>query len=152
MGFEAANYKYIPGSGTSARAREMLKRLGAEAEALGGDGDSTYVLRGPDHWIDVQFSIPEPAISFRLALCNPDDVLQELNKVLSELIAIDDGQVVDLQTGERYVHLDQATWQEIIRGFKQKQAQFQKYFGTFTAAISAEQVFDYIARRHDVGE
>jgi hypothetical protein len=139
VGVESAVYVYIPRSGEADRSLEILKEAGSERI----DG-THFVLRGPMHWIDVQLESAPCALHFRLAFCNPDEGLDVLGQILEGLSAADPGEVVDLNGKQRWDILDDAAWQSIARDFEGRRQGFRKNFGEFTAAISADEVFDRI--------
>jgi hypothetical protein len=146
MGIESAVYWFTPGSGGSTRSRETLAALGADVV-----DEAHLILRGPQHWIDVQVDVPPPTIALRIAFSNPIEVLDALRRTLGALEDADPGEVVDVATRERYRSVDDSTWASIVDSFEVWRREFQGHFGDFTAAISADNVFDHIHRQrtHD---
>ena len=141
MGIESAVYWFVPGSGDSALARSTLAALGAQVV-----NEEHMILRGADHWIDVQLDVPPPTVTLRIALSNPPRALGVLRETLSALDDADPGEVVDVATRERYETLDDSSWTVIAASFERRKREFQSHFGDFTAAISADDVFDRVHR------
>lgn len=141
MGIESAVYWFVPGSGDSAVARNTLVALGAQVV-----DEQHMVLRGAEHWIDVQLDVPPPTVALRLALSNPPHALRLLRDTLSALKGADPGEVVDVAARERYDAFDDAAWSSIVASFERRKREFQSHFGEFTAAISADDVFDHVHR------
>ena len=141
---ESAVYSWMPASGDSAKCRDALVMLGAEAV------DAEHlILREAGHWIDVQIDVPAPSVSLRLAFCNPEPALAALRAAFEALEGAGPGELVDVATRERFPSIDDATWARVVSTFEERRQEFRSHFGEFTAAISAEEVFEYVRAQRE---
>lgn len=144
MGLESANY-FVGVKEGWVRHEEVFLRLGARKRDPFGTSFDRWIVRTERYWIDLMsgdFGSPgKPAISVRVALCNPPDVESALRDVLTALLREFGGKLHDVQTNRSYGALDDASWSEVLEAFAAKRSQFRQYWGTFEAAISGEEVF-----------
>jgi hypothetical protein len=141
MGIESTVYQLIPETQESLCARQVLLDFGAEEV-----DEHRFVLRGPEHWIDIQVGVPEPLVSLRVALCNPTSVLDVLRSVLAALLRGCEGEIVDIEGDRRISVLDEDTWRVLLASYELRRQEFRRQFGEMEAAISADEVFDYLER------
>src|SRR6187402_980022 len=102
MGVESANYMYAL-SQDDCDVGKTLEELGAVKQTADSDRFDYWVLKGEQYWIDFQFGSfsAQRALSIRVALCNPVDVLIELRNVLEVLSERCAGILLDKQSGVR---------------------------------------------------
>ena len=164
MGIEADLYHYLPAARNAERLPDVLRDLGVEGIArLEESAYSYYVLKGTDYWLDFQvgrFGAAYNSVSIRVALCSPDGVLPVLRRVFSHLLANGGGYVQDANSnildvlkagGRRYTMLDDESWQRFEAAFKARKAQFQFWFGTAEAPISADEALRFVRSHHSGG-
>jgi hypothetical protein len=142
MGLESAVYKYVPGSGSSEAGREALINLGAEPM----DRDR-LVLRGPEHWVDVQ--LQDPVISLRIAFSNPPGAFSVLREAVDALIAADPGELREFGTDRLLRARTESEWEPIVQSFRRRHAEFQATYGEFIAPMSADDVFKELRGRNE---
>lgn len=151
MGVESANYSVSVTDGL-ARFDEVLLRLGGtRKQDESASSFDRWIVSGERHWIDVMRGKlgtgGEPAISVRVAVCNPPDVESVLRQVLATLLKEFSGQLRDGQTCRSYRALDDASWSEVQEAFAAKRAQFRQHFGDVEAAVSGDDVFEAVSGR-----
>jgi hypothetical protein len=150
MGFESANYHYVPGCAGVRELTDLLLRAWAKPLPRASGTFVYYVLRGPEHWIDIQvgaFSVAQgPSASIRVALPNPLPVLGALSKLFTLLLAEGEGYIIDKESKRTFTRINDSNWQIIESTYKARRALFQQYFGDFAAPISGEDVFAYVEK------
>jgi len=143
MGIESANYQFSPREASRASISAVLKDLGAFLRE-GSEGD-LFVIRGPEHWIDLDLADSPNHISIRVAVCNPPPALSVLRGVFDALGARIGGELVDLETRHRHpARLGDEEWRTLVSALEAKRSRFGKAFRDFRAALSGDHVFSYM--------
>lgn len=147
MGIESAVYRFVPRERDSAPARAALVEAGAEVV-----GPNHLVLAGPQYWIDVEIDVPPPMVSLRVAFTNPPLIVKELRDVFATLEGSGYGEVVDMAAHDRFGVDDKACLEQLLRVFELRREAFQRDFGPFEAAVSANEVFKLLRAHRSHGE
>lgn len=142
MGIESAVYRFVPSAGSPEPSVSALVAAGAEKR----DGGH-LVLRGPRHWIDIQVDVPAPSIGLRVAFSNPVAVVAEIRRVLAVLASSGPGEVVDPARRRRFSITDDEQVNELLTDFEGRRDAFQRDFGPFEVAVSADDVFRLMRER-----
>lgn len=152
MGVESANYVYAL-SPHNCDVDKTLEKLGAVKQRADPGRFDYWVLKGERYWIDFQLGSfnAQCALSIRVALCNPVDVLVVLRNVFEVLSDTCAGTLLDKQSGLKHSRWSEAAWGTVEEAYAGKQAEFQKYFGPFEAAISGSDVFETLRERRVKG-
>lgn len=109
--------------------------------------ENHLVLRSPNFWIDVEIDVPAPSVGLRVSFTNPASVVGEVRKTLSVLGASGPGDMVDPVRRARFSIKDEQKVDELLDLFSERQKEFQRYFGPFEAAVSADAVFRLLRER-----
>ena len=88
-----------------------------------------------------------PTISIQIALSNPTTAHAALRVLMTALLESLPGVLFDRQTRRSYTHLDHGTWHDIESALLKRRDEFQRNFGPFEAAISADDVFQTLRAR-----
>lgn len=148
MGLESANYKYI-----SKRVNQndlvkfLMDNFGAILIGTSSSGFINLEL-GSNGWL-VEFQIfPQKLdssleLSLRIALCNPNAVVDEIIKILSSVIREFGGLILDENSKRTFSVIDSNEEFYLRDAFQKKKSSFQNWYGFFTAAIRGDQVFEY---------
>lgn len=144
MGVESAVYEYLPTSGALTKARAAL--IGAGAVVV---DDQYLVLRGCDHWIDIQVDTSAQTVRLRMAFSNPQSSIMALRRAFETLAGAEPGKVVDVASRERFASADTDALQRLIDEFGRRRDEFQSTFGPLTAVVSANEVFDRVHAERD---
>ncbi len=150
MGFESANFAYLPERSPVDGWHAFLLEKGAVPRSAGQSAFFHYVLKGTDHWIDLQIihsggERPD-RVAVRIALCNPDQAIGPLLDLLRLLLEEVGGVVVDQHTGKRFKRWDQSAENVFRESFSEQQKRFAAFFGNRRAPIPADEVFDFFRR------
>jgi hypothetical protein len=150
VGVEAANFVFIPNTARGSELVAIVESLGATRF---GSKEGRYVVRGDDHWIDLKIGTygrrRVPSVSVRVALSNPPPAYGVLTRLLASLLRLGGGQVIDPQSREEFSELDQAAQDRVRSALEARRADFERQFGPLEAAISGDDVFDYLHGRSD---
>jgi hypothetical protein len=136
---EYADYIYLPRKGKAKRAPAILVELGAVRRDP--TDISNWIMKGQDHWIDIEYGASLDCVLFRIALCNPPAAMDVLHRALAALMSDSGGNFIDPQANKRYVDITPATWEAVLSDHERKKAKFKELFGEFTAAISVDDVY-----------
>lgn len=150
MGVESANFVFIPDTARGSELVAIVESLGATRF---GSKEGRYVVQGDDHWVDLKVGPYGrrrlPSVSLRVALCNPPAAYCVLARLLASLLRLGGGQVLDLKSREGFSELDEAAQDRVCSTLKSRRADFEHQFGPLEAAISGDDVFDYLDQRPD---
>ena len=141
MGIESVSYRFEPSECELVDLVEWLRLRGA----TDGDRDGTYVLSGPDYWIDllVRASGSRVAVvQLRVAVTNPVSVVGLLHELASAMLDRFGGRVTDA-AGRRVLH-DQDRFDVLMTEFSIGRERFTQNFGELTLPVSADQVFSQL--------
>lgn len=142
MGMESAVYRFVPSVGSSTPYVSALVAAGAEKRDSGH-----LVLRGLGHWIDIQVDVPAPSVGLRVAFSNPVVVVAEVRRVIAVLASTGPGELVDPARRRRFSIADYQQVNELLTDFEGRRSAFQRDFGPFEAAVSADDVFRLMRER-----
>lgn len=142
MGVESAVYRFVPEGDNSDAAVASLVSAGAKRT-----DERHLVFRGSGSWIDIEVDVPPPSIGIRVAFSNPVAVANEIRGILSTLAASGAGDIVDPARKSRFKVGDPDKVDDLITAFGQRRDEFQKYFGSFEAAVSGSDVFRILRER-----
>ena len=149
MGLESANYKILFKSEDLEKiTREIQDTIGAVRIEKNNDSLTSFVLKSDESLIDFQI-IPADAggqtrLSLRLALCNPAKSIEIVLSIINVILSKYDATALDEAVGKYILKLSELDKKEIRDSFRRRKSDFQKWFGNFTAPLSADDVFDYI--------
>lgn len=142
MGVESAVYQVVPAAGTSDVYVSALVDIGAERR-----GEHYLVLRGRCHWIDLEVDMPAPSVGIRVSFTNPADVVSEISQLFDTFARVGTAKIFD-PTGKRRFSIEDGTLvEELLADFVRRREVFQRYFGPFEAAVSAQDVFRLMRER-----
>lgn len=142
MGVESAVYRAVPAAGTSAPYVSALVDAGAERR-----GEGRLVLRGQRYWIDMEVDVPAPSVGLRVSFSNPTDVVSQIRRVFDALAYAGNGEVVDPTAKRRFSVEDATKVDELLADYVRRREVFQRDFGPFEAAVSADDVFRLMRER-----
>lgn len=136
VGQESANYSYEIPLGQRHSARDILRRIGAVPR---GKDPIHWVIRGHDHWIDLELNTPPGTIQFRIALSNPPGAIEVLRRVFEGLLSTAGGRILDLQRAKYVSRVNLRTWRSLVAAYELKKATgYAPVYGDLEAAISAD--------------
>lgn len=135
-------YRVVPAAGTSEPYVSALLDAGAERP-----GEGRLVLRGQRYWIDVEVDVSAPSVGLRVSFSNPADVVSEIRRVFSVLARVGVGDVFDPTAKRRFSVEDATEVEELLAGYVRRRETFQRDFGPFEAAVSADDVFRLMRER-----
>lgn len=148
MGLESANYKFTVRNHNPSDFVPILEELGAVPKAPEDGGFLPFELKTDEYFIDFMVYPNEEksfvTLSLRVALCNPDTVVLKVINILSKLAERFQGTIFDQNAKASFLSIGDKERIQIMDAFVNKKAEFQKWYGNFTAAISGEKVFEYI--------
>lgn len=115
-----------------------------------GRDPGTWVLQGPEHWIDVEVK-DSLVVHVRIAFTNPATALAIVKQVFASLMSLPEADLLNMHTKEHFQRLDAMTWSIIRQDFEARRATFRAQFGELTAPISADDVFDQLGNSGPAG-
>jgi len=153
MSFESINYLFIPSRLKTKLLESVIIDYGAVFKINDGIFREYVIFESEKYWIDVQIEhhidINFDSASVRIALCNPPQVLDKIGQLFSHLINTCGGYVA-IWGSEQKIRSDDADSIAFLKnGYLEKQKEFRKYHGGFTAAISGGEVYAYM-REHNI--
>jgi hypothetical protein len=148
MGLESANYKFVVKNTKRDDLVNFLMKLGVLSKKKINGGFLCFKLINKEYFIDFQI-LPENKksyliLSIRIALCNSESVIFSLIDILNRLINKFHGTVFDENSKKTFPIIGDNENNQIKDAFIKKKNEFHKLFGNFTAAISGEEVFEYM--------
>lgn len=142
MGVESAVCRVVPAAGASDAYVSAL--LDAGAEWL---GEGRLVLRGRRFWIDLEVDVPAPSVGLRVSFSNPAGVVSEIRRLFDVVARAGTGVVIEPAARRRFSLDDDTKVEELLADFSRRRETFQREFGPFEAAVSAEDVFRLMRER-----
>lgn len=142
MGVESAVYRVVPAAGTSEPYVSALLDAGAERR-----GEGRFVRRGQRYWIDIEVDVPAPSVGLRVSFSNPADVVSEIRRVFDVLARVGAGDVFDPTAKRRFSVEDVTKVEKLLADYLGRREMFQRHFGPFEAAVSADDVFRLMRER-----
>lgn len=142
MGVESAVYRFIPLSKNSDAPVAALVAAVAERR-----DENHLVVRSQDFWIDFEIDVPIPSVGLRVSFTNPASVVEEIRRILSVLESSGAGDLLDPVRKLRFTIDDEQKVDELLDLFFERRKEFQRYFGPFEAAVSADAVFRLMRER-----
>jgi hypothetical protein len=147
MGIESVSYRFEPAGTAIAELTDWLRLHGATS----GERQGTYVMAGPNHWIDLLVRSDGPraaAIQFRVAITSPISVVAILDGLISQLRGRFAGNVMD---AAGRVLEDQDRLGVLHDDFSKGRSRFTEHYGDVLMPVSADEVFARLraAFRHD---
>jgi hypothetical protein len=95
----------------------------------------------------MEVGVPAPSVGLRVSFSNPGDVVSEIRRVLDVLARAGDGDVVDPTAKRRFSVEDGPGVEELLADYVRRREVFQRDFGPFEAAVSADDVFRLMRER-----
>jgi hypothetical protein len=151
MGLESANYMYVTNNASKDLLVNLLTEIPGTHLKSSMNDKFLYLEQVKDGFL-IDFQVFPQAegsalkLSMRIALCNPNNVLEALTECFKVLISKFGGKIFDLETDKSFLSLTDDSIQQIREGFFQKKAKFQQWHGDFTAGISGDKVFEYMRK------
>jgi hypothetical protein len=147
MGVESIVFRHEPRDALLNDLERFLVGIGA----VPGTERLSYVLAGPDHWLDV---LVRPGVAgavstltLRVALTNPVDALDRIRDLLSELLVRFGGRVAGLGESVIFEEMGADEQEQLRRMWLRRRADFTTQFGDHSWPISGAEVFRYL-REH----
>ena len=136
MGYASVNYIYKPSN-----CKDLLSSI----QKYGAiEFQQDMVLHDANYWIDLRIQEEEAStlLFIRIALCNPDAVLERFIHLLEYLFSTLGGGLYDLQTQKRYTNdLTEENIEEIIKAYHRRKAEFVVAYGDWAVAVSEPEFF-----------
>lgn len=141
MGLESKNFLFVF---NKAKALKDIVEAIHFDEVIHNEEQILLVKKGDDYWIDLlSFSTEIKELSIRIALCNPVQAFtRELKKLLNELFGLAEGSfLLDRDSKNKYYHLEDAAWEEIITTYQERKSIFTSIHGKEEKAISSNDFY-----------
>ncbi len=151
MGLEAIVYYYVPNKKCSLNFEGVLTEFGAEKYRSKNFAEwNTYNLFSEDKYyielLEITTKDSFKYLSIRLALCNPENALDKLYELLTCLLEVGKGYIVDSYSKAEIREIDKLNQQLLFDSFIKKREKFHKNYGFFTKAISCDEINKYRAK------